>query len=76
MKIKKTCKGRIKMTLSHKEAVVVATALDAHTIQDKELVGTEHINRELFDREIFKQSRNEALHSSKQSIEGRGGVIT
>jgi len=31
---------------------------------------------EIFDREIFKQSRNEALHSSKQSIEGRGGVIT
>jgi len=56
MKIKKTCKGKIKMTLSHKEAVVIAKALDMSTLQDKDTLGVEDINVELFDRDEFEDT--------------------
>jgi hypothetical protein len=54
MKIKKTCKGKIKMTLSHKEATVIAKALDNFTLAEKDAIGLDEINMDLFDRDEFE----------------------
>ena len=59
MKAKKRCKdGKIRLTLTHREAVMLTEAMNNFTYGNKEALGVEYINIRLFDRDEFEDTED------------------